>query len=66
MRSVCEEAAMAAITFSTFQKEQMRRRLKAAVIVLRKLPHAFVSNWMRRAAAKVEHARRLPASRHRD
>jgi hypothetical protein len=66
MRSVCEEAAMAAITFSTFQKEQMRRRLKAAVIALRKLPHAFASNWMRRAAAKVEHARRLPASRHRE
>lgn len=57
---------MAAITFSTFQKEQMRRQLKAAAIALRKLPHAFARNWMRRAVAKVEHARRLPASRHRE
>jgi hypothetical protein len=54
---------MAAITFNTFQKQQMCKQLKAAVIALRNRPHAFASNWIRRAAAEAEHARRLPAPR---
>jgi hypothetical protein len=57
---------MAAITFRAFQKEQMRSQLKAVLIALRKLPHAFASNWMQRAAAEAEHARRPPASHHRE
>lgn len=54
---------MAAVTFNTFRKEQMRKQLKTALIALCNLPHALVSNCMRRAAARAEHARRPPAPR---
>jgi len=48
---------MAAITFNTAQKEQVRKQLETALAAYREMLDTFVSNRMRQAAAEAEHAR---------
>ena len=49
---------MAAIAFNpVHQAEHIRGRLKTVPAVLREMLDAFVSDWMRRAAAEAGHAR---------
>lgn len=49
---------MAAIAFNAVhQAKHIRGRLKTVPAVLREMLDAFVSNWMRRAAAEAGHAR---------
>jgi hypothetical protein len=52
-----EEAAMAAITFNTVQKEQVPDQLKMVLTVFRDMLDAVVSNWMREVAAEAGHLR---------